>query len=267
MKFIKTLRIGAFLGLALTVVPNGAAPKPAMAALTPAEATASACSTDLGFAPEKPGYWAFSVDFGDGSVNGCLLVKGQGTAAVAAHPIFCENVGTVSVVNGNGVFDGNEYLKCIVDLKKYVPDIPKNAVYGDGFEMAAQLTGVGIATHPLGNALFHHSSVCYFAPRESFGVQRITSRLNGVSYGSVLGVAGNFWTRSYAACAPACFVHHSLNGAPIASLGMAGPVQINTTDTAFYIGHSPLPGASDLVGTLGFIVIDPGPKPPGGSGT
>ncbi len=49
---------------------------------------------------------------------------------------------------------------------------------------------------------------------------------------------------------------------------MAGPVQINTTDATFCIGHSPLRGASDLIGTLGFIVIDPpGPKPPGGSGT
>ncbi len=266
MKSFKLSRTSALIGLALTCVLYGTAPQPAAAART-AAAASSACSTDLGFAPEKPGFWAFSVDFGDGSVNGCLLIRGLDTAAVTTHPIVCENIGTVSVVNGNGVFDGNEYLKCVVDLKKYMPDIPNNAVYGDGFQTTTQLSGVGVATNVLGNALFHHSSVSYFAPRESSGLQRITSRLNGVSYGSVLGIAGNFWARSHAACAPACVVRHSLNGAPKAILGMPGPVQINTTDTTFFIGHSPLPGASDLVGTLGFIAIDPGPKPPGGSGT
>jgi hypothetical protein len=155
-----------------------------------------------------------------------------------------------------------------VDLKAYLPGIPNVAVYGSGFQMTAQLSGVGVAANTLSNALIHHSSVSYFAPRETFGLQRITSRLNGVSYSSALGLASNFWMRSHAACAPACSVHHSLNGGLIASQGIAGPVQVDTTDSTFLIGHSPLPSASKLVGTLGFIVIDPpGPKPPGGSGT
>ena len=262
MKSIKISVVGALASIALACGLHGAVPLPATAA------TPSACSTDLGFASKAPGRWAFSVDFGDGSVDGCLLVTGKDASQVAAHPIVCDKVGAVSVVAGAGIFDGNGYLACTVDLKKYLPGIPNTAFYGEGFEMTAQLSGVGVAPQAHGNALFHHSSVSYFAPRESFGLQRITSRLNGVSYSSALGITGVFWMRSHAACTPACLVHHSLNGSLIASLGMPGPVQIDTTDSTFYIGHSSLPGASNLVGALGFMVIDPpGPKPPGGSGT
>ncbi len=257
-------------GLAVFAVALGAFGAPNLTHARSAHVSPTACSTDAPFKPTSANFWSFSVDFGDGSTDGCLMVSGLKVDDVKYHPIACEVKGAVSVVNGAGKFDGASHLTCNIDWATYMPGIKPVATYGNSFTMKASITGLaGSNSLSLGNPLIHHTSSSLYLPRSapgaSLGKLFQTSVFNGQSYGAQYGEADAYtqiYFRSWHGCGQLngiffnCRVKHFVNNNLVHQAATAGPVQFDTKSQSVTIGMSPLIGER-LGGVLDFAVIDP----------
>lgn len=257
-------------GLAGFAVAFGAFGAPNLTHARSASVSPTACNTDAPYKPTSANFWSFSVDFGDGSTDGCLMVSGLDANEVKYHPIACDVKGAVSVVNGAGKFDGTSYLSCNIDWATYMPGIKPLAVYGNSYTMKASITGLaGSSSLSFGNPLIHHTSTSLYLPRSapgaSVGKLFQTSVFNGQSYGSQSGEAAAntpIYFRSWHGCGQLngfffnCRVKHYLNNTLVYQAATAGPVQFDTKSQSVTIGMSPLIGER-LGGMLDFAVIDP----------
>lgn len=256
--------------LAGFAVAFGALCTPQLTQARSAQVSPTACSTDAPFKPTSANFWSFSVDFGDGSTDGCLMVSGKDVNDVKYYPIACEVKGAVSVVNGAGKFDGSSYLMCNIDWAAYMPGIKPKMIYGNSYTMKASITGLaGSNSLSLGNPLIYHASSSLYLPRSapgsSVGKLFQTSVFNGQSYGAQYGEAANntqIYFRSLHACGQFngiyfnCQVKHYVNNVLAYQAATAGPVQFDTKSLPVVIGMSPLVGER-LGGMLDFAVIDP----------
>lgn len=257
------------LAAAVALGMAGAQERPA-AAKTHRAVSPTACNTDSPFKPASANYWSFSVDFGDGSTDGCLMVTGQTADEVNYYPIACTVVGAVPVNNGAGEFDGGGYLACDVDWQKYTPGIKPLMIYTDGFQMKAAVSKLaGSQSLTVGNPLIHHASVSYYAPRSAemngFARHRFTSLIGASAAVSDLPatpIGSAFAVRSLSNCSFALFVYncklrHHYNGAQVQQWSTNNPVKFDTTQRRFYVGYSPVVGAGMLKATLDYVIVDP----------
>ncbi len=230
----------------------------------------TACNTDASFKPTTANFWSFSVDFGDGSTDGCLMVSGLKVDDVKYYPIACDVKGSVSVINGAGKFDGTSYLTCNIDWATYMPGIKPTMNYGNSYTMKASITQLsGSQSLSLGNPLIHHTSSSLYLPRSAPGgvIGKLfqTSMINGSSYTLQYGEAtanSQIYFRSRHGCAQLlqvyfnCKVQHFVNNTLVYEQATTGPVKFDTTAQAITVGMSPLIGER-LGGALDFAVIDP----------
>ena len=257
-------------GLAIFAVTVGALCTPQLTHARSAQVSPTACNTDAPFKPTSANFWSFSVDFGDGSTDGCLMVSGLKVADVKYYPIACDVTGSVSAVSGAGIFDGKSYLTCNIDWATYMPGIKPTMTYGNSYTMKAQITQLtGSQSLSLGNPLIHHTSTSLFLPRSAPGGNTgklfETSVINGKTFSQQSGqatLASSIYFRSRHECSQwlqvyfNCKLRHYLNNVLILEQPSNGPVQFDTTSQAITIGMSPLIGER-LGGALDFAVIDP----------
>lgn len=247
----------------------GAQAQPA-AAKTVRAVSPTACDTDKPFKPASPNFWTFSVDFGDGSTDGCLMVTGQTANMVTYYPIACKVAGAVPVSNGSGQFDGSSYLACDVDWQKYTPGIKPLMIYTKGFQMKAAVSKIGASQSlTVGNPLIYHPSVSYYAPRTeeiSRSARHRFTSLIGTSASvttlpeTLIGSAYSLRSLnncSYVLLTYNCALQHNYNGAQVQQWSTNNPVKFDTTQQRFYVGYSPVAGAGMLKGEIDYVIVDP----------
>lgn len=247
----------------------GAQGQPA-AAKTVRAVSPTACDTDKPFKPASPNFWTFSVDFGDGSTDGCLMVTGQTVDVVNYYPIACKVIGAVPVSGGAGHFDGRSYLACDVDWQKYTPGIKPLMIYTKGFQMKAAVFNIAESQSlTVGNPLIHHPSVSYYVPRSpeisSTARHRFTSMIGAAASVTTLPatpIGSPYSVRSLNNCSYVlltynCALQHSYNGAQVQQWSTNNPVKFDTTQKTFYVGYSPVVGAGMLKGSIDYVIVDP----------